>query len=35
MAGGLSAEAAVAKMGISGRNLFEWQELHSEFLHAF
>jgi hypothetical protein len=34
MAGGLSAEAAAAKIGISARSLFEWQKLHPEFLQA-
>ena len=34
MAGGLSAEAAAAKIGISARSVFEWQKLHPEFLQA-
>jgi hypothetical protein len=34
MAGGLSAEAAAAKIGISARSLFEWQKLQPEFLQA-
>jgi hypothetical protein len=34
MAGGHSAEAGAAKIGISARSLFEWQRLHPEFLMA-
>jgi hypothetical protein len=34
MAGGLSAEAAAAKIGISARSLFYWQQDHPEFLQA-
>ena len=34
MAGGLSAEAAAAKIGISARSLFYWQRQHEEFLQA-
>ena len=34
MAGGLSAEAAAAKVGIGARSLYEWQKLHPEFLQA-
>jgi hypothetical protein len=34
MAGGLSAEAAAAKIGISARSLFYWQRQHPEFLLA-
>ena len=34
MAGGHSAEAGAAKIGISARSLFEWQKLHPEFLMA-
>ena len=34
MAGGLSAEAAAAKIGISARSLFYWQRRHEEFLQA-
>jgi len=34
MAGGLSAEAAAAKIGISARSLFYWQREHPEFLQA-
>src|SRR5262249_1310174 len=31
MASGLSAEAAAAKIGISARSLFYWQQQHPEF----
>jgi len=34
MAGGHSAEAGAAKIGISARSLYEWQKLHPEFLMA-
>jgi hypothetical protein len=34
MAGGLSAEAAAAKIGISARSLFYWQRQHPDFLQA-
>jgi hypothetical protein len=34
MADGLSAEAAAAKIGISARSLFNWQQIHPEFLQA-
>jgi hypothetical protein len=34
MAGGLSAEAAAARIGISARSLYEWQQRHPEFLQA-
>jgi hypothetical protein len=34
MAGGLSAEAAAARIGISARSMFEWQKVHPEFLQA-
>ena len=34
MAGGLSAEAAAAKVGISARSLVNWQREHEEFLQA-
>lgn len=34
MSGGLSAEAAAAKVGISARSLFNWQNEHPEFLQA-
>ena len=34
MAKGLTAEAAAAKIGISARSLFYWQQRHSEFLQA-
>ena len=34
MAGGHSAEAGAAKIGISARSLFDWQKLHPEFLMA-
>jgi hypothetical protein len=34
MAGGLTAEAAAAKIGISARSLFYWQQQHPEFLQA-
>jgi hypothetical protein len=34
MAGGLSAEAAAAKIGISARSQFYWQKIHPEFLQA-
>ena len=34
MAGGFSAEAAAAKIGISARSLFYWQLQHEEFLQA-
>ena len=34
MSGGLSAEAAAAKVGISARSLFYWQRQHPEFLQA-
>ena len=34
MAGGLSAEAAAAKIGISARSMYEWQKVHPEFLQA-
>ena len=34
MAGGHSAEAGAARIGISARSLFEWQKLHPEFLMA-
>jgi hypothetical protein len=34
MAGGLSAEAAAARIGISARSLFYWQQQHPEFLQA-
>ena len=34
MAGGLTAEAAAARIGISARSLFNWQKEHPEFLQA-
>jgi hypothetical protein len=34
MAGGLTAEAAAARIGISARSLFYWQKEHEEFLQA-
>jgi len=34
MAGGLSAEAAAAKIGIGARTLFTWQQQHPEFQQA-
>jgi hypothetical protein len=34
MADGLTAEAAAAKIGISARSLFYWQQQHPEFLQA-
>jgi transposase-like protein len=34
MAGGLTVEAAAAKIGISARSLFYWQQQHPEFLQA-
>ena len=34
MATGLSAEAAAAKVGISARSLYYWQNEHPEFLQA-
>ena len=34
MAGGLSAEAAAAKIGIGARTLFTWQQQHPEFMQA-
>jgi hypothetical protein len=34
MAGGLTAEAAAARIGISARSLFYWQQQHPEFLQA-
>jgi hypothetical protein len=34
MANGLSAEAAAARIGISARSLFYWQQQHPEFLQA-
>lgn len=34
MASGLSAEAAAAKIGVSARSLFYWQQQHPEFLQA-
>jgi len=34
MAGGLSAEAAAAKIGISARSLYTWQRKHPEFEQA-
>ena len=34
MATGLSAEAAAAKVGISARSLFNWQQEHPEFMQA-
>lgn len=34
MAGGLSAEAAAASVGISARSLFTWQNEHPEFLQS-
>ena len=34
MAGGLSAEAAAAKIGIGPRTLFTWQQQHPEFQRA-
>ena len=34
MAGGLTAEAAAARIGISARSLFNWQKQHPEFLQA-
>src|SRR5262245_54906868 len=34
MAGGLSAEAAAVRIGISARSLFYWQQQHPEFLQA-
>ena len=34
MAGGLSAEAGAARIGISARSLYEWQQQHPEFLQA-
>ena len=34
MAGGHSAEAGAAKIGISARSLYEWQQQHPEFQQA-
>jgi len=34
MAGGLSAEAAAAKVGIGARTVFKWQQQHPEFMQA-
>jgi hypothetical protein len=34
MAGGHSAEAGAAKIGISARSLCEWQQRHPEFMQA-
>ena len=34
MSDGLTAEAAAARIGISARSLFYWQQQHSEFLQA-
>jgi hypothetical protein len=34
MASGLSAEAGAARIGISARSLFYWQQQHPEFLQA-
>jgi phage terminase small subunit len=34
MAGGLTVEAAAARIGISARSLFYWQQQHPEFLQA-
>jgi hypothetical protein len=34
MAKGLTAEAAAARIGISARSLFYWQQPHPEFLQA-
>jgi len=34
MAKGLTAEAAAARIGISARSLFYWQQQHPEFLQA-
>ena len=34
MADGLTAEAAAARIGISARSLFYWQQQHPEFLQA-
>jgi hypothetical protein len=34
MAGGLSAEAAAAKVGVGARTLFAWQAQHPEFQQA-
>jgi hypothetical protein len=34
MAGGHSAEAGAARIGVSARSLYEWQKLHPEFLQA-
>ena len=34
MAGGLSAEAAAAKIGIGARTVFTWQQQHPEFQQA-
>ena len=34
MATGLSAEAAAARVGISARSLFNWQQEHPDFLQA-
>ena len=34
MAGGLSAEAAAAKVGVGARTLFAWQQQHPEFQQA-
>jgi hypothetical protein len=34
MAEGLTAEAAAARIGISARSLFYWQQQHPEFLQA-
>jgi len=34
MAGGHSAEAGAARIGISARSLYEWQQRHPEFLQA-
>jgi len=34
MAGGLSAEAAAAKIGIGARTLFTWQQQHPQFQQA-
>ena len=35
MAGGLTAEAAAARIGISARSLFYWQQQHPEFCRPF
>jgi len=34
MAGGLSAEAAAAKVGIGARTVFTWRQQHPEFMQA-